>query len=85
MLMMALRYVAKSMRSKRCFNASCIACQRGLTGTSSADQALRLQAKDAMIMYAQLLSSVSSGAVSAWTPFLCCSIVFSWLQRWLAE
>src|SRR5262249_54084101 len=54
-------------------------------GCTSASHALRLQASAAITMYAPLDSSVLDGARSARTPFLSCSISFSWLPRSLAK
>ena len=46
-------------------------------GSSNANQALSVQAREAITMYAQLASRVLSGACNARTPFLSCSMMFS--------
>ena len=84
MLIIAWRNVVKSIRNSVRFSSSCVLRHRGLTGIKSEAQAFRLQASEVITMYAQLLVRLSSGAVNAWTPFFCCSIRFSWLQRSLA-
>ena len=63
----------------------CFASCRGDTGTSKAAQAFRLQAKLAITIYAQLLTKLSTGVVSACTPPLSWATRFSWSQRSLAE
>ena len=57
---------------------------RGSSGNSSAAHAFSVQANDAITMYAQLLTRLSTGAVKACTPPLSCAITFSWSQRSLA-
>src|SRR4051812_39793943 len=61
------------------------ACRSAARGCNSASQAFRLQANAAITMYAPLDNSVFDGARNARTPFLSCSIRFSWLQRSLAK
>ena len=77
-LIIAWQNVVKSMRNSVRFFSSCVFRHRGLTGIKSDPQAFKLQASEAITMYAQLLVRLSSGAVNAWTPFFCCSIRFSW-------
>ena len=67
--------VANSIRNRVRFSARCFASCRGDTGTSKALQAFRLQPKLAITIYAQLLTKVSTGVVSACTPLL------SWATR----
>ena len=55
------------------------------SGNARANQAFKFQAKAVITMYAQLLSSVSTGACKARTPPFNCAIRFSWSQRSLAE
>ena len=68
----------------RACSARCFAACRGVTGTSKALHAFRLQATDAITMYAPLLIRVSTGVVSARTPLFSCAIRFSWSHRSLA-
>src|SRR5262249_11072942 len=76
--------VANSIRNNDLFSASCLAVCRGVTGTSKALQAFRLQAREAMTIYAQLLTRLSTGVVKALTPLLSWATRFSWSQRSLA-
>jgi hypothetical protein len=55
----------KRMNPNVRFSAWCFSWCRGDTGTRRALQAFRLHASDAITMYAQLLTSLSTGAVSA--------------------
>ena len=77
MLMTALRNVANSILSSVRFSALRFSFQRPVSGNNNAAHALRLQAKPAITMYAQLLWRLSTGAVSERTPLLCCAIRFS--------
>jgi hypothetical protein len=81
---MALRNVLNSIFKTACFSDWYFVDQRPVSGSSNANHALSVQAKEAMTMYAQLLTSVSVGIRIALTPFLSCSLRFSWLQRPLA-
>src|ERR1700728_5070461 len=83
--MKAAQYVANSICNKVRFSALCLSACRGVTGTSKALQAFRLQANDAMTMYAQLLTRLYTGVASALTAPLSCAIRFSWLHRPLAK
>ena len=56
----------------------------GVTGNKKAHQALRLQAMEAMVIYAQLAFKVLTGACKARTSDFNCAMRFSWLQRWRA-
>src|SRR5208282_1661437 len=84
MSMNAARNVANSIRNRVRFSAFWLSASGPVAGASNALQAFRLQATDAITMYAQLLTRVSTGVVSAWTPVLSCAIRFSWSQRSLA-
>src|SRR5207244_8124352 len=70
-----------SIRSTARFSSRYGSPQRPPSGSSSANQALSVHASDAITMYAQLLTSVSTGIRIACTPFLSCAIRFSWLHR----
>src|SRR5262249_27110959 len=59
----AARKVANSIPNSACFSARCSAACRGSSGTHSAAHAFRLQANEAITMYAQLLTRLSTGAV----------------------
>src|SRR5271169_1289109 len=80
----AARYVANSIRNNVRFSALWLSASGPVAGASNALQALRLQATEAITMYAQLLTRSPTGAFSAWTPVLSCAIRFSWSQRSLA-
>jgi hypothetical protein len=68
--MNAEQNVANSILNSFRFSSLCLAWCRGETGTRRALHALRLQANDAITMYAQLLTKSSTGAVNARTPLL---------------
>src|SRR4030042_4248165 len=82
--MMALRNVLNSIFKTACFCDSYVADQRPLSGSSNANHAFNVQANEAITIYAQLLSRLSTGIRIALTPFLSCSFKFSWLHRPLA-
>ena len=50
----AIQKVLNSIRNSDRFSARCRSAHRGCSGTSSAAHAFRLQAKDAITMYAQV-------------------------------
>ncbi len=52
--------------------------QRPPSGNSKTNQAFSVQASEITTMYAQLLSSVLDGALSARTPLCNCAITFYW-------
>ncbi len=61
MRMNALRKVRNSIFNTVSFSVSCLSRHRPETGNSNAYQAFNVQASDAITMYAQLLSRVSTG------------------------
>ena len=73
------------IRCTSCFCRRYFCFQRPFSGNSSANHDLSVQASDAMTMYAQLLTRLSTGIRIAFTPFLSCSIRFSWSQRLFAR
>ena len=64
----AARNVLNSIRNSVRFWIRCSRACRGVSGTSNAAHAFRLQARLAMTMYAQLLTRLSTGVVRACTP-----------------
>src|SRR5512135_3369701 len=81
----ATQNVENSIRSNDRFWARCFSAHRGCSGSSNADQAFRLQASEAITMYAQLLTRLSNGIANAFTPLFSWAIKFSWSQRSLAR
>jgi hypothetical protein len=69
--------VLNSIRSTVRFSAACCSARRPVSGSSSANHALSVQASDAITMYAPLLTRVFTGIRIACTPFFSCSIRFS--------
>ena len=74
-----------SIRNSMRFSRRCRSRQRGDSGIDKASHAFKFQANEVMTMYAQLLSSVSTGECKAGSPFFNWSMSFSWSQRSLAE
>jgi len=64
----ARRNVVKSIRNKRSFSDRRRSRQRPSSGNINAAQAFRLHANEPIIIYAQLLERLSTGAESDWTP-----------------
>src|SRR6266436_1538685 len=82
---MATQNVLNSIRNSECFSARYFSAQRPCSGKTSALHAFRLQASDAITMYAQLLTKLSTGIANAFTPLFNCAIRFSGSQRSLAK
>ena len=83
--MKARRNVVNSMRRIIRFSSLRASASRPPVGSDNAIHAFRLHAREPITMYAQLLTSVSTGAASAWASPLSCARRFSWLQRRLAS
>src|SRR5512135_334987 len=81
----ATQKVLNSIRSSDRFSAPCFAAHREGSGSSNAAHAFRLQASEAMTMYAQLLTRSSTGIDNAFTPLFNWAIRFSWSHRSLAR
>ena len=83
--MNAWRKVRNSMvnSARRCLR--CWSAQRPLTGRRRAHQALILQAREAIVMYAQLATRVLTGAWRARMAPLSWAWRFSWLHRFRAS
>src|SRR5947208_993420 len=81
----ATQNVLNSIRSSDRFSARYFSDHRPPSGRTSAHHAFRLQASDAITMYAQLLTRSFTGIASAFTPPLSWAIRFSWSQRSLAR
>ena len=81
----AFRNVLNSIRKTSVFSARYFSRHRPRSGNSNANQALNVQAIEAITMYAQLLTKSPLGIRMACTPFRSCSIRFSWLHRPLAN
>ena len=73
--MKARRNVVNSIRRSDRFASVRASTSRPRSGSDSAIHAFRLQARDAMTMYAQLLASVSTGADRA------CMSLLRWAKR----
>src|SRR3954463_4765839 len=80
----ATQDVLNSLRSSECFSARYFPAHRPPSGRTRAPHAFRLQASDAITMDAQLLTRLSTGIASAFTPPFSGAIGFSWSQRSLA-
>ena len=74
-----------SIRSSERFSARYFSAHRPRSGSTRALHAFRLHARDAITMYAQLLTRSSTGIASAFTPPFSWAIRFSWSQRSLAS
>jgi len=85
MSMKLCRNVANFIARIVCFSDSRRLFQRPFAGCTSANEAFRLQAREAITMYAQLATRVFTGARNARTPELSCAMRFSWLQRLFAS
>src|SRR3954447_20199033 len=81
----ATQNVLNSILSSDRFSARYFSDHRPCSGRTSALHAFRLHASDAITIYAQLLTRLSTGIVSAFTPPLSWAIRFSWSQRSLAR
>src|SRR3954447_23672533 len=81
----ATQNVLNSIRNSVRFSARYFSAHRPPSGRTRALHAFRLHAKDAITMYAQLLTRSFTGIASAFTPPLSWAIRFSWSQRSLAR
>src|SRR3954447_26743971 len=81
----ATQNVLNSIRSRERFSARYFSAHRPPSGRTRALHAFRLQASDAITMYAQLLTRLSTGNAIALTPPFNWAIRFSWSQRSLAR
>src|SRR3954454_23439197 len=81
----ATQKVLNSIRSSDRFSSPYFSPQRPDSGSSNAAHAFRLQASEAITMYAPLLTRSPTGIASAFTPPFNWAIRFSWSQRSLAR
>src|SRR3954451_15031465 len=81
----ATQNVLNSIRNSDRFSARYFSAHRPPSGRTRALHAFRLHASDAITIYAQLLTRLSTGIASALTPLFNWAIRFSWSQRSLAR
>src|SRR4051794_31088272 len=81
----ATQNVLNSIRSNDRFSSRYFFDHRPCSGSTRALHAFRLHASDAITMYAQLLTRLSTGIANAFTPPFNWAIRFSWSQRSLAR
>src|SRR5438309_607808 len=81
----ATQNVLNSIRRSDRFSARYFSPHRPPSGKTSALHALRLHARLAITMYAQLLTRSLTGIASAFTPPFNWAIRFSWSHRSLAR